>query len=254
MRKRNILTLLILCIFLCLPSPVSAKTQSKSTPIRKTIYVNQTVKLQLPSTVKKVKKTLKWSAKNTKILSVSQNGKITGLKAGTTTITAVSKKNKSIKQIYKITVKEFESKVIAVKLSKIGDRSFRMGSLIEDKYVVLNSRTELNNFVKKMSSVYRGNLKKTDFYKKLKKYNKKFFKTKTLCLLESELPSSMQRVQEGDFICVQKKSGKVYGQLNLNYIKTEGAMTADMFYETYFIEMDKNDADMIQGYEIKINR
>ncbi len=265
MKKRNIFIVFMVCILLCLPISVSAK--NKSAPVKKTIYVNQTVKLKLPSTVKKVKNTLKWKTGNTKILHVTQSGKITGLKPGVTTVTVVSKKNKSIKQIYKITVKEFESKVLDVKLSKISDVNYRMGNFIDDKYVVLNSKKELDNFVKKMDSVYKSSIsglyeegasstenkfKKTDFYKKLKKYKKKYFKAKTLCLLESALPSSMQKVQEGDFLCVQKKSGKVYGQLELNYMQTEGGMTTDMFYETYFIELNKSDADMLQGYEIKV--
>lgn len=253
--KKLFVYLLTLCILLSVPISVSAK--SKSAVVKKTIYTNQTVRLEVPSVSSKVAKTLKWKTSNRKVVRVTQKGKITGVKKGTATITAVSKKNKSIKLSYKVTVKEFEEKALNVKVTKTGNHFGYLDTLMNKKYVVITSQKELDSFLKEMNLEYNkkdysGKFKKTNIYKKLSKYNKNFFKKKTLCLLENALPSSMQNVEEEDFLCIQKKSGKVYGQLRLTYLNTSDAMTADMFYETYFIELKKSDAEVLQGYEIKV--
>ncbi len=259
-KKTRILGVLMLCMMLCVSISVSAKDKNSSDVEKKTIYINQTVKLEVPSVTKKVAKSLTWKSSNKKVVRVTAKGKITGVKKGTAVITASSKKDSAMKYSFKVTVKKLKLKMDSVKITKPeGSHISYLKNLMNKEYVVIESMEELNDFVNEIRLVYNENnydlnekFDQTKFYKKLAGYNKKFFQKKALCILENALPSSMQNVQTEDFIRIQKKSGKVCGQLTVSCFNKNDAMTADMFYETYFVELKKSDAETLQGYQLKI--
>ena len=92
--------------------PITNVNISKSTA---TINTNQTLQLTvtiLPSNA--TNKAVKWSSENTKIATVSSNGKVTAKLPGTTTITVMSK-NGSFKAACKITVRQ---PLISINLNK----------------------------------------------------------------------------------------------------------------------------------------
>ena len=88
MKKRKWL-LLIATLIAVLSLPVTANAAVKLNKKKASIYVRQTLQLNVTGTKKKVK----WSTSNKKIATVNQKGKVTGRKVGKAIITAtVSKK------------------------------------------------------------------------------------------------------------------------------------------------------------------
>lgn len=69
------------------------------TPTKKTLTVGKKVKIKVKTVKpKKASKSVKYKSSNKKIATVSSKGVVTAKKAGKTTITVTSKKNKKRKQ------------------------------------------------------------------------------------------------------------------------------------------------------------
>lgn len=85
--KKSIMFLLALMVMFCMTSPVSAASISKK---KVTVCTGQTVQLKVNGNRKKVK----WSSSNRAVGTVTQKGKVSAKKKGTTTITAKIGKKK----------------------------------------------------------------------------------------------------------------------------------------------------------------
>ena len=102
--KRFLPILLILVMFVNTTS-ADAASKVKINKTKATVYVGKTTTLKISGT----KSTVKWATKSKKIATVSKKGKVTGKKAGKTTITAtVGGKS------YKCTVTVKKAKVVKV--------------------------------------------------------------------------------------------------------------------------------------------
>lgn len=117
MKKKKFVILLAVCL-LCMMSVLPAAAKSKPAP--KKLFLNRE-KIQLyvgeskKIAVQKAKPAdasikVTWKSKNKRVANVSERGMITAKKPGRTIITAVSKKNPSIKATVKVTVKKSPAK------------------------------------------------------------------------------------------------------------------------------------------------
>ena len=76
--------LVVMLIFISLPTNVEAASKVKINKTKATIYVGKTATLKVSGT----SKTVKWTTSNKKVATVSSKGKVTAKKAGSATITA----------------------------------------------------------------------------------------------------------------------------------------------------------------------
>lgn len=264
-KKYGLTMLLILSlIFSVYPSSiVYAKEAPKQIILsskNQTIYTNQTITLK----VKKVKPKgaltdVKWSSSDKKVAKVTKEGKVTGVKAGTATITAVSKKDKTVKASCKIKVLKFKTKTLKVKKSYVSSSNPYLESSGKT-YKVIKTYGEFSDFKKDMQKKYakynsRGSeseFQKSAYGKKLKKYNKSYFDSKVLVIIEGSTPSSSRKIEVGDFKLSQNKKGKIYANLYVTEIlpKEDASEPCDMNYQQHFIELKKKDIKGIQSYRI----
>ena len=261
-KKSKILrTILAICLCLCVHTFVALPAQASNNTQKRTLFINQTVKVALPEGTNKNK--VKWSSSNKKVVRINQAGKMTGLKKGTATIKAVNKTNAKVLVSYKVTVKKFQEKQIAAKIKLINNSSKGYLDLLGKKYYVVTSKTELDKLKRSFCKSYveaglgtETQCKNTEFYKKLTGYKKSFFARKNLCITEHMLHSSGQPTKTGKFIRKQNTSGKVYGQLEVIYQKLpeNAALVSEISYQEYFIELNKNDASVLQNYKISITQ
>lgn len=83
---------------------VKAKVEKITIPTAKTIQVKETLQLKATVTPSNADQEVEWSSSNSQVATVSENGLVTGVKAGTTVITATSKDNPSVKATCTVTV------------------------------------------------------------------------------------------------------------------------------------------------------
>lgn len=117
MKKKKIVILLALCL-LCMMSVLPTAAKSKSAPQKLflnrekiQLYVGESKKMAVQK-AKPANASIKvtWKSKNKRVANVSERGMITAKKPGRTIITAVSKKNPSVKASIKVTVKKSPTK------------------------------------------------------------------------------------------------------------------------------------------------
>ena len=117
-KKRFALLLCTLCL-LCLMSALPAAAKAKPAPKKITLSREKIVLYKGESKKLIVEKTkpadaspkVTWTSKNKKVADVSKYGKITAKKPGRTIITAVSKKDSSVKAKVQVTVKKAPKKI-----------------------------------------------------------------------------------------------------------------------------------------------
>ena len=117
-KKRFALFLCTLCL-LCLMSALPAAAKAKPAPKKITLSREKIVLYKGESKKLIVEKTkpadaspkVTWTSKNKKVADVSKYGKITAKKPGRTIITAVSKKDSSVKAKVQVTVKKAPKKI-----------------------------------------------------------------------------------------------------------------------------------------------
>ena len=95
---------------------VAASTSITLNSKKETIAVGKSVQLKVKAVKGLKSKAVTWKSSNSKIAKVSSKGKVTGIKPGSTKITATSKSNKKVKATCKITVTK--DAVQSIKLDK----------------------------------------------------------------------------------------------------------------------------------------
>ena len=83
---------------------VKAKVEKVTLPTAKTIQVKETLQLKATVTPSNADQEVTWSSSKPEVATVSENGLVTGVTAGTTVITATSKDDPSIKATCTVTV------------------------------------------------------------------------------------------------------------------------------------------------------
>ncbi len=268
-KKYGLAILLILSLILGIyPSyTVQAKGETPKQIIlsskNQTIYTDQSITLKVKKTVPKGASTdVRWSSSNKKVARVTKSGKVTGIKAGTATITAVSKKDKTVKASCKVKVLKYKAKTIKAKKSYTSSSNPYLKSSGKT-YRVITSYKELTTFKKDMQKQYKkynspgtkAYFQKSALGKKLNKYKESYFESKVLIVIEGSTASSSRRIEIGDFKLSQNKKGKVCGNLYVSEILPKGANeTGDMSYQQYFIEPNKKDIRGIQSYRLIQNK
>ena len=102
---------------------VNVKKVTVTAPSGKTAYVAKGKKVKLSATVKvtpnkSANKKVTYKSANSKIATVNSKGQVKGVKAGTTKITVVSKKNKKKKATIKVVVKKAAAKKVTISAKK----------------------------------------------------------------------------------------------------------------------------------------
>lgn len=253
--------MVLICTVMIFCSTRGLSVEAADTKISKTLYTNQSIILPTPRGVSKNQ--VKWTTDNKSIVSVTQSGKITGRKAGTVTIKAVSKKKVKVLASYKVTVKKFKQQKISSKVTTVTDGSLDIMKLLDKKYYVISTKAELNQLKKDICTEYvkkgygtKKQCQKTNFYKKLSKYNKAFFEKKSLCLMSHTLPSIGQPTSIGALTKKQTAKGKVYAELEIVYeeLPKDAVLVSMLGSQNYIIELKKSDAETLQNYTISVTK
>jgi len=239
MKKKIIISVVMLCLLLVLPITVSAKQ------IKQTVYVKHRIQLELPENVKVAPKRMKWRSEKPKIASINQKGMLNPKKAGETKITVLEKKTKKLLAVFKIKVEKFKEEEVSVKYKKYYDyQSFFEES--ETNYRVLSSRKEVKEFLNE----YKDYMQE-DLYNALAGYKNKFFKKNVLCLLENTLPGGGMDIEEIGWEKILNDNGKICLQLELTQaFPKDASITCAICYDTYVIELKKSEAVNIEEYSI----
>ena len=146
----------------------------------------------------------------------------------------------------------FTPKTIAVKKSYTSSTEKYLNE--KKTYRIIKSYDELKQFQKKTQKAYvkangkqaKAKFQKSAFNKKLNRYKKSYFKSKTLCIIEDSQSSSYKKVK-------QNAKGKIFLQLEVK-VKSPGKqenMTTDMHYYQYFVEANSKDVKSIQSCNVK---
>lgn len=248
--KKYIKYLLAFSVAFMVVCSMKAEAQSlKISAPATTMYVGQKIQVKvMPSSMKRK---VKWKSSNDKIASVTSNGKVTARKAGKVKIYAVSSKNNKQKAVYQLTVRKFKAKALSSNCWVIRDGSNPLPS-IGKKYKVFYSQEEVSEFLKED----KKNGRYVSYYleKKLKSYPKNFFKKKCLCVIYiSTEGSGSTPVMVESIRLVQNKNGKVTAKLRAG-IGVQGPdenWTGDVATFYAVAELNKKDAQMIQGYTVE---
>ena len=99
----------------------------------------------------------------------------------------------------------------------------------------------------------KARFEKSAFNKRLNRYKKSYFKSKTLCIIEDSQSSSSKKSQTWKVKLKQNAKGKIYLQLEVQ-VKSPGknvSMTTDMHYYQYFVEANAKDVKQIQSCKVK---
>ena len=110
------------------------KPQSVTITGKHTVEKGKTITLKATVLPKDASQKVTWKSSNPSVAKISSSGKVTGLKAGTVTVTAVSKAKKTVKATWKITVsaaKDPES------ITVTGKHTVKKGKTISLKAAVL---------------------------------------------------------------------------------------------------------------------
>lgn len=153
----------------------------------------------------------------------------------------------------------FTPKTIVVKKSYTSSTEKYLNE--KKTYRIIKSYDELKQFQKKTQKAYvkangkqaKAKFQKSAFNKKLNRYKKSYFKSKTLCIIEDSQSSSSKKVKPGKVRLKQNAKGKIFLQLEVK-VKSPGKqenMTTDMHYYQYFVEANSKDVKSIQSCNVK---
>lgn len=212
-----------------------------------TIYVKQKIMLKVKPSMKKG--SIIWKSADRRIATVSKSGAVTGKRAGKVKIYAVSSDDRNKKTSYVIRVKKFKERSLSVKTSVLRTApGFQLSS--GKKYQVFKSRKELEQFLKSAEKEQKDYL--GEIARKLKKYKKLFFNTKSLCVIYLASGSGSMPVNVEDVKIAQNKKGTILGSVYVRIGKQppDVLWSADVESRYAIVELDKKDASMIQSYKV----
>lgn len=194
----------------------------------KTIYKGQSFSLKALKDDKITNQVI-WSSSDGTVAKVSKYGKVTGISKGTAIITATSKTDENIKAICIINVKTYSAKM-GYKVRKVRTRD---AFIFNDEFIT--SYSQMKELIKKYSGVknYDKNI-----MKKLKKYDKKYFKTKALCITTIQ-QKMMEKLSVDSVRKVMKSNGKFTINISIGRKYLDEAATEDVIGYQMFIEISQ---------------
>ncbi len=114
---------------------------------------------------------------------------------------------------------DFTPKTITVKKSYTSSTEKYLNE--KKTYRIIKSYDELKQFQKKTQKAYvkangkqaKARFEKSAFNKRLNRYKKSYFKSKTLCIIEDSQSSSSKKVKPGKVKLKQNAKGKIYSAI-----------------------------------------
>lgn len=154
---------------------------------------------------------------------------------------------------------DFTPKTITVKKSYTSSTEKYLNE--KKTYRIIKSYDELKQFQKKTQKAYvkangkqaKARFEKSAFNKRLNRYKKSYFKSKTLCITRIHRAAVLKKVKPGKVKLKQNTKGKIYLQLEVQ-VKSPGknaSMTTDMHYYQYFVEANAKGVKGIQSCKVK---
>lgn len=189
---------------------------------KKTIYVGQKYSLKLKGKNSKVI----WKSADPSVAAINSKGVVTGRSSGNTVITAMLKGNKKVTAKWKITVEnygrksiKFTSDAVIYEVPGKGNPEYKSYKHL-DNVVAVKSISERNKLIKYIRKNYPDKdkfYKRSSVIKKLKTYDKNFFKNNVLIYSMSVTEGVSPKYVKGKTREVVKKYSK--GKLTA-YVKT----------------------------------
>jgi hypothetical protein len=250
--KKYIYYTALICLTFLLSTGVRVNAQElKITSPKKTIYIKQ--KIQLKVTPKEKRSKLKWKSSNNKIAVVSKLGIVSGRHPGKVKIYVSLKKEKSIKAVLNINVKRFNEKKVLLK-EKFIVNSYEIYQSLKT-FKIFHSKKEIKDFTNSAEKkIYPANIQRK-LSKKLLSYKKKFFNSKSVCLvyIGDDVKGFPRKV---NFLKVtQNKKGNIIGNLKINTLRKNPGESYPQDVDVYFaiFELSNKDANDIQYFKVSRN-
>lgn len=242
-------------------STFSASTKySKPTSITlseesQTIYINQSTKLSVDSVTPSYSaKTVKWQTSDKSVATVS-SGVVKGVGTGTAVISAVSTLDDSVKAECVVTVEDYGKKTIDnTSTAIVFNVPSNDYSTLNDSSVLINTYSELNEFIDYIKSNYP---EYSNIISQMEKYNEEFFNDKALIYNRTTtfgIDSSYVRAEVTS--CLKKfNNGKLTAYVKASYFDDAPLDTEiDNEYHTrfncYFTEVSKADIEDVQKIKL----
>jgi len=267
-------TLYLLCLMFALPAAAKSKPAPKKITLSRekiVLYKGESKKLIVEKTKPAyASPKVTWTSKNKKVADVSKYGKITAKKPGRTTITAVSKKNPSVRATVRVTVKKSPEKTEKecpvtghglasrefCKLVNFYCHTYLRGSTYMNPLngVIIRSRDGFNE----MKNFWNKNSRDLPFRKTfLAEYGNIDFSKESLILLEICISSFPECDYQVTSLATKFDSaGKLEGIIDIHdntpYVPSDPhAKTPQIFYPcTLAFSVKKGDEAMIDHFRI----
>ncbi|MEY8426958.1 Ig-like domain-containing protein [Lachnospiraceae bacterium 46-15] len=244
----------LLCIFFSMPATAKGKPQPKNIVLNRReilLYVGETKKLSVEKVIpSKASAKVVWKSKKKSIASVSPKGLVTAKKAGTTRITASSRKNPKVNAFIKVIVKKRPKKV--EKECTVTGKTYLNSPYIKENHLVIRSREDIDELLKKMvkDGFYKKSYREALKSSPLAAYRNMNFEKETLILLET-----YREEKELITSCKTKldANGKLQAVVTFPYKMRDPdlpPLPPTLSIYTLALRLDKKDAAMIDYYTL----
>lgn len=243
----------LLCIF-SIPVTAKEKPQPKKIILNRReilLYVGEAKKLSVEKIIPgKASAKVVWRSKRKSIASVSPQGLVTAKKAGTTRITASSRKNLKINAFIKVIVKKRPKK--SEKECVVSGQTYLNSPYMKENPIVIRSREDIDELLKSMikDGFYKRSYRKALKSSPLAAYRNMNFDKETLVLLET-----YRKEKEPITSCMTKldADGKLQAIVTFPYKKRDSSLPPlppTLTSYTLALKLSKKDAAMIDYYTL----
>lgn len=243
-------------------SASKSNTEMNISSKKEIIYIGQKYKLRIDKddTVG-TGKSVKWKSSDKEIATVNQSGTVTGISEGVVTITAISKSDSKIRCSCEMKVQKFSNKKVSYKPIIVqNDSEQKLGYSVNksirrkmrDQNLLISTYSELQ----KLKKLIKKNYDYPELVlKQLKKYNRKFFCSKSLYYTNAAviIPSKFEIIK------VEKEmiKGKVVCSITVNDIYTPPSTsgpTTDIRGKSanneYIVELKKKNIKDVERFRL----